>query len=113
MSARHSWSQIEALMPDPTAKPKPPLTLAAPLTCLDADLVGRIDRALTRVGDFGQVRLIVVNGRLRFIEVLQSESVDDRMVILPRIARIDTNWLSSCSCQFGATITFSWGRMRV
>ncbi|GMU26266.1 MAG: hypothetical protein AMXMBFR16_11710 [Candidatus Uhrbacteria bacterium] len=63
-------------MTDSTANPKQQLALHSSLTCLDADLVARIDQALKRVGDFGQVRLIVVKGRLRFIEVLQSESVD-------------------------------------
>jgi len=55
---------------------------------------------LTRVGAFDQVRLIAVKGRLRFIDVLQSESVDSRMAISPRMAPVDTkerqshSWLS-------------------
>lgn len=97
MSARRGVSQIEALMTDPTAKPKQPLTLAAPLSCLDADLVARLDRALKRVGDVGQVRLVVVKGRLRFIEVLQSESINSRVAISPRMTRSRASARRGCS----------------
>jgi hypothetical protein len=44
---------------------------------LTPDLVRRVDAALCRVGLFGEVRLVVVKGRLRFIQVVHSESVDE------------------------------------
>jgi hypothetical protein len=44
---------------------------------LNEHLVSQIDRALRRVGDFGEVRLIVTKGRLRFIETTQSEAAQD------------------------------------
>jgi hypothetical protein len=33
----------------------------------------QIDQALARVGQFGEVRLIVVKGRVRFVEIVFSE----------------------------------------
>lgn len=44
---------------------------------LNDRLVSQIDSALRRVGDFGEVRLIVAKGRLRFIETTQSEPAQD------------------------------------
>jgi hypothetical protein len=52
-------------------------TKEKPLKFLDEALIEKIDHALCRAGDFGQVRLVIVKGRLRFIEVTQSESVKD------------------------------------
>ena len=43
-------------------------SLTPPVLC-------QIEEALTRVGDFGEVRLVVVKGRLRFIQIVRSESV--------------------------------------
>jgi len=40
------------------------------------DLVRRTEAALGSVGAFGEVRLIVEKGRVRFIEVVHSESLD-------------------------------------
>ena len=51
------------------------IVLTAPLTRLNATLVRQVDEALARVGAFGEVRLVVVKGRLRFIQVMKSESV--------------------------------------
>jgi hypothetical protein len=45
------------------------------LRCLDPQLLEKIDSALCEAGPFGEVRLIVVKGRLRFIQVLRSDSV--------------------------------------
>ncbi len=42
---------------------------------LTAEQIKLIDRALTEVGDFGEVRLIVEKGRLRFIQRVTSEEV--------------------------------------
>ena len=50
------------------------IVLSEPLTRLNPTLVQQVDEALARVGAFGEVRLIVVKGRLRFIQVMQSES---------------------------------------
>jgi hypothetical protein len=44
---------------------------------LSPSVVRKIDCALRRVGQFGEVRLVMQKGRLRFIEVLQSEEVRD------------------------------------
>lgn len=40
-------------------------------------VVCRIEQALRRVGDFGEVRLVVVKGRLKFIETTRSESIGE------------------------------------
>ena len=40
------------------------------------DLVRRTEAALGSVGTFGEVRLIVEKGRVRFIQVVHSESLD-------------------------------------
>ena len=42
---------------------------------LTAPVLGQIEEALAEVGDFGEVRLVVVKGRLRFIQIVRSESV--------------------------------------
>ncbi len=47
-----------------------PLFLTAQVAC-------QIEEALRKVGDFGEVRLVVVKGRLRFIQIMRSESVQD------------------------------------
>jgi hypothetical protein len=39
--------------------------------------VSRIDQALREVGEFGEVTLIVMKGRLRFIQITQSEKLED------------------------------------
>ena len=51
------------------------IVLTEALTRLNATLVRQVDEALARVGAFGEVRLVVVKGRLRFIQVMKSESV--------------------------------------
>ena len=42
-------------------------------------LVRRLEDAVCSVGAFGEVRIIILKGRVRFIEVLRSESVDGRV----------------------------------
>jgi hypothetical protein len=50
-----------------------PPTLQTCRPTLTAELASRIEAALARVGAFGEVRLVVVKGRVRFIETLRSE----------------------------------------
>jgi hypothetical protein len=47
------------------------------LRFLNPEAVSRIDRALQAVGEFGEVTLIVMKGRLRFIQITQSEKLED------------------------------------
>ncbi len=42
---------------------------------LSPSVVRKIDAALRRVGQYGEVRLVVQKGKVRFIQVLQSEDV--------------------------------------
>jgi len=49
------------------------ITLEAPLEVLNPNLVRQVDHALAEVGAFGEVRLIVAKGQLRFIQTMQSE----------------------------------------
>ena len=51
--------------------------LRHPLRMLNPDLITKIDDALCQVGAFGEVGLIIVKGKLRFIKTVASESVDD------------------------------------
>jgi hypothetical protein len=48
------------------------LELPEPLKALKPEQIVQVDRALASLGPFGQVRLIKVKGRLRFIERLES-----------------------------------------
>jgi hypothetical protein len=57
----------------------PPTETEDCLRFLSPSLVQRIDEALRRVGEFGEVRLIVVKGELRFIEVVTSENIQQRV----------------------------------
>ena len=47
------------------------------LKFLNSETANLIDRALQEVGDFGEVRLLVEKGRLRFIQKTRSEKVTD------------------------------------
>ena len=47
------------------------------LLCLDTEQIKRIDRALADVGDFGEVRLIKAKGKLRFIQILMSQDLNE------------------------------------
>ena len=38
-----------------------------PLNCLQPEQIAMIDEALSSLGDFGEVRLVVDKGRLRFV----------------------------------------------
>jgi hypothetical protein len=42
-------------------------------------LAHRLEAALSSVGAFGEVRLVVFKGRVRFIEIMRSESVGRRL----------------------------------
>lgn len=59
------------------AKGDRPLAERAGLAFLTPFLVAQIDRALSKVGEFGEVRLVVMKGKLRFIQIMQSESVSE------------------------------------
>jgi hypothetical protein len=50
------------------------------LVFLDAQQIALIDRALAAVGDFGEIRLVKVKGKIRFIQKLDSEELADRSV---------------------------------
>ncbi len=45
---------------------------------LTTQVASQIEDALCKVGDFGEVRLVVVKGRLRFIQIMRSENVQER-----------------------------------
>jgi len=60
----------------PTEAPVPYERIGA-LRFLSPEAVSRIDQALQEVGEFGEVTLIVMKGRLRFIQITQSEKLDD------------------------------------
>jgi hypothetical protein len=47
------------------------------LRFLSPEAVSRIDQALREVGEFGEVTLIVMKGRLRFIQITHSEKLED------------------------------------
>ncbi len=50
------------------------------LVFLDAQQIAQIDRALAAVGDFGEIRLVKVKGKLRFIQKLDSEELAEKQV---------------------------------
>ena len=43
------------------------------LSFLTRQTVRRVDEALCRLGPYGEVRLVVMKGRLRFIQTVRSE----------------------------------------
>ena len=51
------------------------LVLAEPLRVLTLEQVQQVDRALASIGPFGEVRLVKVKGRLRFIQQLESRDL--------------------------------------
>lgn len=53
-----------------------PVTNKEPATLLNSHLIRQIDEALQEVGAFGEVRLVVIKGRLRFIQIVRSEAID-------------------------------------
>ena len=60
----------------PTEIPVPYERIDA-LRFLNREAVSRIDQALHQVGEFGEVTLVVMKGRLRFIQITQSEKLED------------------------------------
>jgi hypothetical protein len=54
-----------------------PTTGPEPTSLLSQPIIAQIDRALRRVGEFGEVRLVVAKGRVRFIETTRSEPAID------------------------------------
>ena len=53
-----------------------PIVLRRPLQVLTVVQVEQIDRALASLGPFAEVRLIKNKGKLRFIQKLDSETVE-------------------------------------
>jgi len=51
------------------------LVLPEPLRVLTPEQVLQVDRALAAIGPFGEVRLIKVKGRVRFIQRLESRDL--------------------------------------
>ena len=49
--------------------------LSQPLVLLTPEQVLQVDRALASIGPFGEVRLVKVKGRLRFIQKLDSHDL--------------------------------------
>ena len=62
-------------MSEPSHPPSHQMTLEEPLVFLSPQLVIQIDKALREVGKFGEVRLIITKGRIRFIQVMSSRNV--------------------------------------
>lgn len=62
-------------MQDQKTHARPVPRLEDELTFLTRQTVRRVDEALSRLGPYGEVRLIVVKGRLRFIQTMRSEEV--------------------------------------
>ncbi len=48
------------------------------LSCLDAQQIERINKALADIGEFGEVRLIKAHGKLRFIQKVDSIEIVSR-----------------------------------
>lgn len=64
-------------MKDHATEPVAQSPTSGRLKFLNAETACLIDRALQEVGDFGEVRLLVEKGRLRFIQKTRSEKVTD------------------------------------
>ncbi len=62
-------------MNEPFRKPAPPVQAEDAPSVLDRTLARRVDEALCQVGSYGEVRLVVVKGRVRFIQIVRSEDV--------------------------------------
>ena len=62
-------------MTDHGAEPVAQYESVGRLKFLNPETTNLIDRALQEVGDFGEVRLLVEKGRLRFIQKTRSEKV--------------------------------------
>ena len=48
------------------------------LPALEPAVIRRLQQALARVGDFGEIGLVVVKGQIKFIKVTCSESLAER-----------------------------------
>jgi hypothetical protein len=60
--------------------PTPPSRRVADndLPALEPAIIRRIQQALARVGDFGEIGLVVVKGQIKFIQITCSESLAER-----------------------------------
>ena len=54
------------------------LPLSEPLRVLTPEQVLQVDQALASLGPFGEVRLVKIRGRLRFIQQLESRDLLQR-----------------------------------
>ncbi len=57
------------------SKDPQPAALEAKLKVLNAATILEVDRALEKIGSFGEVRLVKKTGQVRFIESVESLSV--------------------------------------
>jgi hypothetical protein len=64
---------------NPNASSAPPHTAADDdLPTLEPAVIRRIQQALARVGDFGEIGLVVAKGQIKFIKITCSESLTER-----------------------------------
>ncbi len=56
-------------------RPRHSVVLPRPLQALTPEQVMQVDQALASIGPFGEVRLIKLKGRLRFIQQLESHDL--------------------------------------
>jgi hypothetical protein len=68
--------EIHSMITQP-AETAAPFERVGALRFLSPEAVNRIDQALQEVGEFGEVTLIVMKRRLRFIQITQSEKLED------------------------------------
>ena len=69
------YGRLVHIMTNHDAEPVAQSASPGRLKFLDPEIASLIDRALQEVGDFGEVRLLVEKGRLRFIQKTRSEKV--------------------------------------
>ena len=60
------------------SRPLPRRAVDDDLPALDPEVIRRIQQALARVGDFGEIGLVVVKGQIKFIEITCSENLNER-----------------------------------
>ena len=60
------------------ASPPPHIAADDDLPALEPAVIRRIQQALARVGDFGEIGLVVVKGQIKFIQITCSESLTER-----------------------------------
>jgi hypothetical protein len=48
------------------------------LPTLEPSVIERIEQALARVGDFGEIGLVIVKGEIKYIRITSSEGLTER-----------------------------------